>query len=163
MSSRSRIARFAAGLTCAAGAVAAALAVAYVRSVPEPAPAAPWGSAGLSAATPEAVARLAAEVSATRARLRGAADFGRWLSRLEARWRVEEDAEEDAPGLEIRHLALAYRRPCPEAWPDLAGSVRELAAEPGLTIDSLALAAAPDGLGGFAEARLTLTLRLRRR
>jgi hypothetical protein len=66
------------------------------------------------------------------------------------------------PDLEVRHWALAYPHPTLGSWSDIVQTVRRLCAEPGVTIDSLVLAAAPDGSDAFTQAQITVTARLRR-
>jgi hypothetical protein len=77
-------------------------------------------------------------------------------------WTVVAQPGAEFPDLEVRHYALAYPHPTLRAWSDIVQTVRELCAEPGVTLDGLVLAAAPDGGDAFTQARITLTARLRR-
>jgi hypothetical protein len=112
-------------------------------------------------ATPERISRLEDELSMARAALPAAATFDDWLSRLSANWTVLASATERYPGLVVRRYALAYNHPTLRSWPDIVGTVKILCMEPGLTLDSLSLAAAPGGADAFVQAQLTLTARLR--
>ncbi len=61
----------------------------------------------------------------------------------------------------MRHYALAYAQPSLGAWSDIVQALRAMEAEPGVSVDSFVLAAAPDGSDAFTQAQLTLTARLR--
>ena len=76
-------------------------------------------------------------------------------------WTVLTRSAEHFPDLEIRHYALACVDPTLGAWSEIVATIGRLCAQPGLSVDSLVLAAAPDGSDAFAQAQVTLTARLR--
>jgi hypothetical protein len=104
---------------------------------------------------------LGPTLAAARAALRPAAAFDAWLQGWGPCWKVRAHSSEREPGLEVRHYALAYEPAPLGAWSDIVRTLQALAAEPGLSVDRLVLAAAPDGADAFTQAQLTLTARLR--
>ncbi len=137
-------------------------------------PEAPWQVQEPPAATAEftwhgsfsrpadpAAGALEADLAAARARLRPAAAFDAWLRGWSPHWGVLASSGEHSPEVELRHCALAYAQPSLGAWSDIVQAVRAMEAEPGVSVDSLVLAAAPDGADAFTQAQLTLTARLR--
>jgi hypothetical protein len=101
-------------------------------------------------------------VSSARARLPAERDFKREAEPWNRHWTVLAQSTDRFPDLEVRHWALAYPHPTLGSWSDIVQTVRSLCAEPGVTVDSLVLAAAPDGSDAFTQAQLTVTARLRR-
>jgi hypothetical protein len=101
-------------------------------------------------------------VSGARARLPAEKDFKVEAEPWNRKWTVLIQSVDRLPDLEIRHWALAYPHPTLGSWSEVVQTVRGLCAEPGVTIDSLVLAAAPDGSDAFTQAQLTVTARLRR-
>jgi hypothetical protein len=116
--------------------------------------------AALHDATPQAMDALAARVSAARGRLQSAADFDAAMRDWSRNWTALVSSDDHYPGLEVRRYALACSHPEFRAWPDIVATVKILCAQPGLTLDSLTLAA-PAGSEAFVEAQITLTARLR--
>ena len=106
-------------------------------------------------------ADLAAQLAAARAALRPAATFDAWMREWSGPWILLARSEEHGPALEVRRLALAYAQPRLRAWSDIVRTLLRIEAEPGLTIDRLILAAAPDQADAFAQAQISLTARLR--
>jgi hypothetical protein len=119
-----------------------------------------WRGAFARPADPAAGA-LDPAVAEARAALRPAPAFDAWLRGWSPRWRILAHSAEASPEVELRHYALAYAQPTLGAWSDIVQAVRAAEAEPGVSVDSLVLAAAPDGADAFAQAQLTLTARLR--
>jgi hypothetical protein len=156
-----------AGLICAAGLFSAAGAAYYALSSPARLAPAPDAAAlqadlaGLGDATPAALSRLRLRVSDTRARLPSPGDFEAWMRGWSGNWTVLARSDDTGPDLVVRRYAMAFNHPGLGAWSDIVGTVRTLCSEPGLTVDSLSLAAAPDGADAFVEAQITLTVRLR--
>lgn len=103
---------------------------------------------------------LEAQLAAARAALRPAGAFEAWWRAWSRSWNLLAQSTEREPGLEVRHYALAYAQPRLGAWSDLVRALQLLGTEPGLTVDSLVLAA-PEGAEAFTQAQLTLTARLR--
>ena len=161
-----KFSRFA-GIICAAGILSCAVAGAYTWSRPAPSPVAPEDAAlqrqwdALGDATPESLSQLEAQVTAARARLPHARDFETWMAGWSENWTRLVSATDRDGDLERRRYALAYNHPTLRAWPDIVRTVKTLCAEPGLTLDSLSLSAAPDGSDAFVQAQITLTARLR--
>jgi hypothetical protein len=155
-------------MVCAAGMLSAAFSGYYARSRPEPAPVAPEDSAlqgqlaGLEDSSPGILARLESDVSAARALLPLQKDFDAWMGGWPGSWTVLAHSEELRPGFEARHYALAFNHPELRSWSDIVRTVEAICSEPGVTLDSLSLAASPEGTDAFAEAQITLTIRLRR-
>jgi hypothetical protein len=112
-------------------------------------------------ASPEALSKLKERLSSTRALLPAAGPFEPWLERQSRNWTILASATDRYPSLEVRRYALAYNHPTLRAWPDILGTIKSLCAEPGLSLDTLSLAAAPDGSDSFVQAQITLTARLR--
>lgn len=111
-----------------------------------------------SGPAPGAEARLAAAL----ALLPTAAAFDSGTRPWGGRWTVRDPSCLARSGWELRRLTLVIDRPGPEDWPQIVDTIRACCAQPGLTIERLTLASAPDGAGGFTQAELALTLRLRR-
>jgi len=109
-----------------------------------------------------AAAALVAQVAAARAALRPAEAFDTWMRGWSRHWTCLARTAEMAPDLEVRHYALAYAQPRLGSWSDIVQTLQLLGAAPGVTVDSLALTAAPDGADAFTRARIGLTARLRR-
>jgi hypothetical protein len=157
----------AAGLICAVGVICFGLSLGFeiLRPLPpqesqeDAALRAQWGA--LRGATSEAVDRLEERLSAARSALPAADRFDDWLARQDRSWTILASATDRYPGLEVRRVVLAYNHPTLGAWSDIVETARALCAEPGLTVDSLSLAAAPDGSDAFIQAQITLTARLR--
>jgi hypothetical protein len=101
-------------------------------------------------------------VSSARARLPAEKDFKVEAEPWNPHWTVLAQSADRFPDLEVRHWALAYPHPTLGSWSDIVQTVRGLCAEPGVTVDSLVLAAAADGSDAFTQAQLTVTARLRR-
>jgi hypothetical protein len=77
-------------------------------------------------------------------------------------WTLLAQSAKPGSDPEVRHYALAYRRPALSAWSGIVQTIRQLCATPGVTVDSLVLAAAPDQADAFAQAQVSLTARVRR-
>ncbi len=108
---------------------------------------------------PGAEPRLAAALSV----LPTAAAFDSETHPWGSRWTIRESSVQARSGWEIRKLTLAIDRPWPEDWPQIVETIRACCCQPGLAIERLTLASAPDGAGGgFTQVELALTLRLRR-
>jgi hypothetical protein len=110
---------------------------------------------------PGNVAQWERAVSAARAQLPSRSDFDDGSQGWSRHWIVLAQSADRLPDVELRHYALAYDHPSLGSWSDIVETLRRLCAENGVTVDSLALAAAPDGSDAFAEAQITLTARLR--
>jgi hypothetical protein len=111
--------------------------------------------------TASALSTLEDQLLDARARLPSAQAFEHGLAEGCGFWTVLTRSAERFPDLEIRHYALARVRPPLGAWSEIVATIRLLCAQPGLSVDSLVLAAAPDGSDAFAQAQVTLTARLR--
>ncbi len=154
-------------MVCAAGASCSGFALYFSLSSPRDPGIAPEDSAleaqwnALRDAGPERLSKIEERLSSTRAGLPAAELFDAWLARRSRNWTLLASATDRYPGLEIRRCALAYNHPSLGAWPDIVETIKSLCAEPGLTLDSLSLAAAPDGSDAFVQAQVTLTARLR--
>ena len=111
--------------------------------------------------TPEAVARWASRLEAEKARFPLAVSFDAQIKQLASRWSVSSEPAAPSAGGEVRHYALAAAQASLDDWSDLVGTVRDLCAQPGLTIDRLTLTAAPDGAAVILQAGLDLSVRLR--
>ena len=112
------------------------------------------------AAPPDDAAALTAQLAAARAALRPAETFEAQLRAWGRHWKILAHSAEREPGLEVRHYVLAFGQPRLSAWSEVVQTVQQIGAEPGLTLDSLILSAAPDGADAFSQAQLTLTARL---
>jgi hypothetical protein len=115
----------------------------------------------LRGATPQAASNLESRLAVERALLPAAAGFDAWLARECGDWTVLASATDRYPGLEVRRYALACNHPTLRSWPGILQTTRVLCTRPGLSVDSLSLAAAPDGSDAFVQAQITLTARLR--
>jgi hypothetical protein len=113
------------------------------------------------AAAPVTTAALEAQLTTARAALLPAGDFDAWLRDWSRPWKILAHSAEPSPDLEVRHYALAYGEARLRAWSGFVHALQAAAAEPGVTVDSLVLTAAPDGADAFTQARITLTARLR--
>jgi hypothetical protein len=157
----------AANFLFAAGVLAAGSCVFYSRSRPAPSAIAPedaaWQrqEAALAGDTPETVARLETQLAAARARLPAAKAFDALVQGECPNWIVETRSIESLPEIEVRHYGMVFDHPKMSSWPDILETIRILCAEPGLTIDSLALTAAPDGADAFEQVEVNLTVQLR--
>jgi hypothetical protein len=116
----------------------------------------------LADSTPEAAARLEARLATARLRLPPEGTFDAWIQGTCRNWTVEMRRDESGPGPGTRHYALAYNHPTLASWPDILETTRVLGAVPGLSLDTLVMAAGPEGAEAFQEVRITLTARLRR-
>jgi hypothetical protein len=122
----------------------------------------PGASSGPAGAEPEDAARWEKITSAARSRLPSEREFDGETEELGRHWTVLARSSDRFPGLEVRHCALAYNQPTLGSWSDIANTVKAICAEPGVTLDGLDLAAAPDGGDAFNQAQIMLTARLRR-
>jgi len=117
-------------------------------------------AAALAHATPEVVSLLETRLAGARARLPPAGAFDAWMQAAGRNWIVETHSAEPSADLETRHYGLAYDHPRMSSWPDIVETIRTLCAEPGVTIDSLAITAAPDGADAFQQVEIKLTVLL---
>jgi hypothetical protein len=101
-------------------------------------------------------------VASARTQLPAEGDFTVVAEPWNRHWIVLAQSDDRFPDIEVRHRALAYPHPTLGSWTDIVQTVRGLCAEPGVSVDSLVLAAAPDGTDAFTQAQLTVTARLRR-
>jgi hypothetical protein len=115
----------------------------------------------LAGATPDIIARLESRLAAARARLPPAPGFDAWLQGACRSWMVATRSTGSAGDLELRQYGLVYDHPRMNSWPDITASLQALCAEPGLTIDRLEIAAAPDGADAFQQVEIRLTVLLR--
>jgi hypothetical protein len=157
----------AAAVICAVGIIFCGMSLGFKRSRPPPPPESQedaalrfkWGV--LRGATSEALGRLDEQLSTARSALPAADSFDAWLAMQDRGWTTLASATDHYPGLEVRRLVLAYNHPTLRAWSDIVETAKALCAEPGLSVDSLSLSAAPDGSDAFVQAQITLTARLR--
>jgi hypothetical protein len=167
IAARASISPLLGGLLCAAGILAAGLSAGYAWSQPAPVALAPADAAlerqwaALRAAAPQPIEPLAARASAARGRLPSAAGFDAEMREWGRNWTTLACSTDRYPDIEVRHYAIARGHPALAAWPDIVATVKILCAQPGLTLDSLSLAAAPEATDAFVQARITLTARLR--
>ncbi len=110
---------------------------------------------------PPEPAELEARDAAERARLDTPEGFAGWLESWNRRWEMMARSSDGPADPEVRHYTFGYSHPSLGDWSDLVRSLEPLEQQPGLTIDSLILAGAPDGSDRFAQAQLTVTVRLR--
>ena len=149
-----------------AGILAAAGSVYYSRSASAPA-VAPEEAAlqrqaeALAGATPDTILQLENRLAAARARLAPAPGFDAWLQGACRNWIVATRSTGSAGDLELSQYGLVYDHPRMSSWPDITASLQALCAEPGLTIDRLDIAAAPDGADAFQQVEVRLTVLLR--
>jgi hypothetical protein len=155
----------AAALLLAAGLLAAAWAAATGRG---PARRPPDGSAGwierlaaLQGATPEAARQAERAAAAAQAQLETAQQFAGRLRAWSPGWRAESRAREQRFGLELRRYLLTCTDRSPRAWAAALELLRALAECPGVTVEQLAITAAPGGAGAFTQLELVLAVRLR--
>ena len=106
-------------------------------------------------------AALESRLTAARSRLPDPESFGRWIAEWSPRWKIVAGSAGVADGLAIRRRTLAYDHPGLGSWSDIVDTIRKVCRQPGVSVDSLVLTAAPDGADRFAEARISLTARLR--
>jgi hypothetical protein len=167
MVARAAISPLLGGLFVAAGILATGLSVGYAWSQPPPAALAPADAAlekqlaALRETAPQPIDPLAIRVSAARDRLPSATGFEARMRDWSRNWTTLARSADRYDDIEVRHYALSYSRPALGAWPDIVKTVEILCAQPGLTLDSLSLAAAPEGTDAFVQAQITLTARLR--
>jgi hypothetical protein len=130
--------------------------------IPEPASGpADFAWHGLFARPSPEAGDLEPALAAARAALRPPAAFEAWLRRWSSRWRILALSSERGPGVELRHCALACAPAPLGAWSEIVQTLQAIDAQPGLSVDSLILVAAPEGADAFLQAQLTLTARLR--
>jgi len=103
---------------------------------------------------------LAGRLNAVRARLPEARIFDAQARNWNHDWIISTRSVDQFADLEVRHYGLAYDRAHAASWPQIMEDIRTFCAEPGLTIDRLALEANPDGSGDFRQAEINLTVRL---
>jgi hypothetical protein len=113
-------------------------------------------------ADPAAAGEWEARLSRARAALLPTKAFDESSESWNRHWTLLAQSAEAFSDLELRHYALAYNHPTLQAWSDIVQMTRQLCAEPGVTIDRLVLAAAPDAGDNFTQAQINLTARLRR-
>ncbi len=152
----------------AAGILAAGLSCFYSRSRPAPSaiaqrtPRCKEQEAALAGATPEAVAKLEAQLAAALARLAAAIAFDALVQGECQNWIVETRSVEPLPNMEMRRYGLVFDHPKMSSWPDIVATMKILCAQPGLTIDRLALTKQRlDGTDAFEQVEVNLTVLLR--
>jgi hypothetical protein len=149
------------------GLAALGAAAVFARSgsghAPERGGAADWVAqlAALRGATPEAAQRAESAAGAARAELESADQFAARLRAWSPEWHAECRASEQSFGIESRRYLLTSADPSPHAWGATLALLAALADEPGITVDQLALTAAPAGDGAFTQLAVALTVRLR--
>jgi hypothetical protein len=117
--------------------------------------------AALREATPEAAQRAERAAAAAQAELETAGQFAGRLRAWSPEWRVESRAREQRFGLELRRYLLSCNDRSPRAWTAALDLLRTLADCPGVTVEELAITAAPGGAGAFTQLELELAVRLR--
>jgi len=156
-----------AGRLLAAGLGALGLAAIFASGPPRRGPApdasASWRQrlAALRGATPEAAQRAEIAAAAARADLETPDQFSERLRAWSPEWRAECRATERSFGLERRRYRLTCADATPRAWSACLELLRALTEGPGITIEQLALTAAPGGDGAFTQLAVELTVRLR--
>jgi hypothetical protein len=117
-----------------------------------------WARPGIPEGEPDA---LEAQLAAARAALRPAEACDAWMREWSGHWKILARSAEHWPELELRHYLLTYAQPRLRAWSDIVKTLQLLGAQPGLTVDHLILAGAPEGTDAFSRAEISLTARLR--
>jgi len=158
----------AASLLLATGLAALGAAALFARGGaapgPEPGAGASWQQklAALHGATPEAAQRAEAAAAAAQADLESADQFAARLRAWSPEWRAECRATDRRYGIELRRYRLISTDATPQAWGATLALLHDLTDAPGVTIEQLALTAAPEGDGTFTQIAVELTARLRR-
>lgn len=112
-------------------------------------------------ATPEAAQQAEIGAASARANLETAAEFGNRLRTWSPQWRAERRASDRRFGLEVRRYRLTATDHSTRSWGAGLELLRTLTAEPGVTIEHLAVQAAPAGDGALSQWSVDLTVRLR--
>jgi hypothetical protein len=102
-----------------------------------------------------------ARLSSARTALLTPKDFDKSSENWNHNWTLLAQSTEPCLDVELRHYTWAYKHPALKAWSDILQTIRQVCAEPGVTIDALVLATAPDGGDSFTQAQINLTVRLR--
>ena len=104
---------------------------------------------------------LAAKLAEERSRLPSATAFDAGVRPWGRHWIAMRQSGEHQSGWEVRRYDLAYDHPRLDDWPDIVDMVEACCRAPGVTIDRLALASAPESGESFSQAEVSLTVRLR--